>query len=310
LLESSLSPDVAFKGRMMVTHWFGHQTTAEEVEVYHAPPNLYRREYISPEGTVQRVQISDGDVEQNFLVRQNKTISGDAVKSYEKVMSPEREMALLLKNYELSVSTKADEVAGRKAWILELKPLVTGKSWQKLWIDQQVGLILENKKFLPKHHYAVLSRYSKIEIQKQVKPELFELTVSSNDVAGTGHGLEPDFLTLEELKKATGKNPSFPTDLPEGFAFESADYFPYRDHVVLHARYTDGLAVLSLFQTDLPVRVPKNATATLAPPTKGGGSIRLSTVGNVLNWKRGGQYFTLMGDVSKELLQSISAKLK
>ena len=308
LLESALSPDVPFKGRMMVTHWFGKQTQAEEVQVYHALPNLTRREFLSPDGAVQRVMVSDGDTEEILLLKNRKVVSGDAVKSYEKVMKPERELEMLFSNYELSVSTNTDEVAGRKAWVLELKPKVSGKPWQRLWIDQQAGIILENKRFLPKHHYAVLSRYSHIEISKSLDPKLFELTLSS---AGAGPGLEPDFMTLEELRKATGKPVSFPQELPAGFAFESADRFNYKDHEVLHARYTDGLDVLSLFQTDRPVSLPKGGTAALAPPAKGlGSSIRLSTAGRVLNWKHGKQYFTLISDVSVELLQSISAKLK
>ncbi|MBI3554313.1 MAG: hypothetical protein HY077_17590 [Elusimicrobia bacterium] len=311
LLESALNPpDVAFRGRMMVTHWFGKQTSAEEVEVYHSPPNLNRREFLSPDGAVQRVVVSDGDVEEIRLVRRQRVVSGDAVKSYEKIMKPERELELLLKNYELSVATRTDEVAGRQAWILELKPKVAGKPWQRLWVDREHGLILENKRFLPKRHYAELSRYSRVELSKNLDPRLFELKLASASTAGAGSGLEPDFMTLEELSKATGKMVSFPTELPSGFSFESADYFSVGEQTVLHARYTDGLAVLSLFQTDKPVRLPKGGTATVAPPSTARPSIRLAAIGKVLNWKRGRQYFTLMGDVSVELLQSVSAQLK
>lgn len=311
LLDAALTPDVAFQGRMMVTHWFGKQTQAEEVEIYHALPNLTRREFMSPDGAVQRVMISDGDTEEILSLRRQKVVAGDAVKSYNKVMRPERELELLLANYELSVATQTDEVAGRQAWILELKPKVAGKPWQKLWIDKEAGLILENKRFLPKHHYAVLSRYSRIEIDKKFDPGLFALTLSSITAAGAGSGLAPDFMTLEELRKAVGRDVDFPTALLAGFAFESADRFAYKDHEVLHARYTDGLDVLSLFQTDKPVTIPKSGTAMIAPPAKGSGSgIRLSTAGRVLNIKRGKRYITLISDVSAELLQSISAKLK
>ncbi len=310
LLDDSLSPEVSFRGRMMVTHWFGKQTRAEEVEVYHGPGNLYRREFLSPDGIVTRVQVSDGDIEENLLVKHHKVVSGDAVKSYEKVMKPEREMELLLANYEISVSTKPDEVAGRKAWVLELKPKIAGKPWQKLWIDQEHALILENKRYLPKKRFAVLSRYSRIEVAKQLDPKLFELSLSSRAVMGGAHGLEPDFKTLEELKKATGKDVSFPLELPAGFAFESCDDIHWGPQIILHARYTDGLAVLSLFQTDKPVRLPAGATATIEAPSTKTGSIRWAVVGKVLSWQHGKHYFTLMGDVSTEVLQEISAKLK
>lgn len=311
LLQDALNPDVAFQGRMMVTHWFGRQTQAEEVEVYHALPNLTRREFFAPDGTVQRVMISDGDTEEILGMKRHKVVSGDAVKSYDKVMKPERELELLVANYELSVSSKTDEMAGRKAWVLQLKPKITGKPWQRLWIDQEAGLILENKRFLPRQHFAVLSRYSRIDIDKKLDPKLFALTLSSTAIAGAGSGLAPDFMTLEELKKAVGHDVRFPAELPAGFAFESADHFTYKGHEVLHARYTDGLDVLSLFETDRPVAMPKGGTAAVAPPSKGSGSgIRLSMAGRVLAIKRGKRYLTLISDVSAELLKTISARLK
>ncbi len=62
---------------------------------------------------------------------------------------------------------------------------------------------------------------------------------------------------VEALNKATGDHSSLPLRLPGGFVFESADVFPVGKSKVRHARYTDGLTVISLFLTDRPVRLPK-----------------------------------------------------
>ncbi|MFA6004210.1 MAG: hypothetical protein WC881_09085, partial [Elusimicrobiota bacterium] len=69
--------------------------------------------------------------------------------------------------------------------------------------------------------------------------------------------------------------------------------------------YTDGLAVLSLFLTDRPVRLPADGAglnARLSPP----GSMRISSMGKVFSWKRGRQHYTLMSDVSRDLLGRIA----
>ena len=160
LLDATLAaPAVGYEGRMMVTHWFGKQTQAEEVQVYHSLPDRTRREFLEPDGSVSRVVVSDGDDEEVLLVRQNKVFKGDAVKRFDKLMSPETEQALLLKNYRLAV-VKTDKVAGRDAWVLELTPLIAGKPYQRLWIDEETRVVLENKRFLPKKSSAALSRYS------------------------------------------------------------------------------------------------------------------------------------------------------
>lgn len=309
LLDFSLEPPaVAFQGRMMVTHWYGKQARAEEALVYHSPPNLTRREFLAPDGSVTKIVVSDGEREQVRLVKAKKVIAGDAVKTYEKVMPAEKERELLLKNYKLTVSGP-EKVAGRSAWVLHMEPAAAGKPSQDLWIDQETRAILENKRYLPKKSFAALSRYSHFEPKKSLPDSLFALDAATAAIAGKG--LEPDFMSLQQLNDATGQDIKFPEELPGGFLFESADFFTVGKHTVRHARYTDGLAVVSIFETDKPARLAKGSTAAVsAGSSKGAGQLRLSSSGKVLNFRRGAFFYTLMGDVTRELLQSIAAGLK
>jgi outer membrane lipoprotein-sorting protein len=308
LLDAALQPPgVSYEGRIMVTHWYGKQTRAEEMNIYYSPPDRYRREFLAPDGGVARVMISDGEREEVHLLKQKKVLGGDAVRSSEKQMPEAKERELLLKNYRASV-LRSDKVAGRPAWVLELKPVAQGKPWQRLWLDQETSVVLENKRFLPKRSFVELSRFDRFEPRPKLDDALFQLQLGT--AAIPGQGLEPDFLSLDELKKATGKSADFPTELPGGFLFESADYFTVGKETILHARYTDGLAVLSLFETDKPVRLPKTGLGRMAGPDKGAGALRLSSAGKVLMWKGGRRHYTLMGDVSRDLLEAISARLK
>jgi negative regulator of sigma E activity len=305
LLDWSLEgPTSAYRGRMMFTQWFGKQARAEDVEVYHEGDRV-RREFLAPDGTPARVIVSDGERQEVHLVKKGKVLRGDAVKSYEKLMPPERERELLLKNYRLTASGPQD-VAGRACWILEIAPLVAGKPEQRLWIDQDTHVVLENKRLLPGRAFAAMVRYTRFTPAADLDDSLFEL--DDTTAAKAGKGLEPDFMTLEQLNAETGKHASLPAELPAGFVFESADFFTVNKSTVSHARYTDGLSVLSVFLTDKPVRLPKGAPA----PQSGlpGASLRLSSAGRLLQFRRGRAHYTLVGDVSKELLQRIAKALQ
>src|ERR1035437_860811 len=127
LLNSTLVPPaVPYQGHVTVTQWFGKQTRSEEMRVFVSPPDKIRREFLAPDGSVTRVSVSDGDEESVFLVRAGKTIVGDAVRSYEKVLPPDLERETLLSNYDLSTST-ADKIAGRPTWRLTMKPKMVDK---------------------------------------------------------------------------------------------------------------------------------------------------------------------------------------
>lgn len=310
LLDSVLNPpQVSYEGRMMVTHWFGRQTRAEEVRIYHKPPDKTRREFLNPDGSVSRITVSDGNREEVHLLKQRKIVQGDAVKIYDKLMSPETERKLLFKNYRLSV-LKRDQVAGRSAWVLEMAPLAPGKPFQRLWIDEETRVVLENKRFIPRKPFAALSRFNRFEPRQGLDDGLFKLELASG-AAVAGKGLEPDFMSLDELKTATGNSANFPDALPGGFVFESADFLVVGKSTVRQARYTDGLAVVSLFATDRPVRLPKKGILAAAPAAaKGARTLRLSSSGEVLSWKRGRQHYTLIGDLSRDSLESMASGLK
>ncbi|MBI3564236.1 MAG: hypothetical protein HY079_03460 [Elusimicrobia bacterium] len=308
LLDSVLAaPAIPYQGRVMVTQWFGKQTRAEEMRVFVLPPDMIRREFLAPDGVVTRVSVSDGDVEEVRFVRAGKTVRGDAVRSYEKVLPAEAEKALLLENYELSSST-GEMIAGRPTWRLTLKPKAEGKPWQTLWLDRETKVALRTKRFLPRRPFASQAQFTAFEPRKAPAQSLFDFDSSTSGVIDA-RGLAPDFMTLDQLNKATGDAAQLPATLPGGFAFESADVFPVRNSQVRHARYTDGLTVVSIFLTDRPVRLPKGGTLRTGDVHLPG-PLRASTAGKITRWGSGKRNFMLMGDLSRELVADIVKSLR
>jgi outer membrane lipoprotein-sorting protein len=308
LLDAVLTaPTVAYSGRLTVTQWYGKQTRAEEMRVMFLPPDNIRREFLSPDGTVTRVSVSDGEVESVRLIRAGKTVVGDAVRSYEKVMSPELERQALMSNYELSSST-AEKIAGRPTWKLMMKPNIEGKPWQTLWLDQETKIVLRSRRFLPKRPFASKAEFAVFEPRAKLDPALFVVDGASTGTI-QGPGLAPDFLTLAQLNAATGDAATLPEKLPGGFIFESADVFPVGKSKVRHARYTDGLTVISLFLTDRRVRLPKGGVIS-SGSTNLPGLLHASRAGKLIQWGGGVRHFTLMGDVSRELVADIVKSLR
>ena len=307
LLAAALSaPDRPYHGHLTVTEWSGRQTRAEEVEVYYSPTNRYRWEFLAPDGSATRVAVSDGSHETVLLVRPGRTVTGEAARSSTKLMMPQREKELLLRNYRLC-ATGPDMVAGRKAWVLDMRPRISGKPHQLLWIDTETQIILSIKRYLPKKQFAALSRFTRFDLKTPLPESLFDLQMDS--ATPVTQDMTPDFLSIDELEKATGRETDLPAELPGGFAFESADYFDVGKDAVRHLRFTDGLAVLSVFLTDKPVRLPSGGALRPASQISPPGSLRLSSTGKVFSFQRGKQYYTLMSDVSRDLLEHIAANV-
>jgi outer membrane lipoprotein-sorting protein len=321
LLDATLAPpSVPYQGRVMVTQFFGRTksgaiaTRAEEMLVHVSPPDRVRREFLAPDGSVSRILISDGDQESVLLVQSGRTVLGNALRGEEKVLAPELERETLLSNYDLSVST-AEKVSGRATWRLTIAPKVEGKSWQTLWIDQDTKIVLRMKRWQPQRPFASEAQFTSFEPRKEQDPELFRVEDStdgrvdaSSGAVVRARGLAPRFLTLDQLG-AAGGGPRLPDTLPGGFIFESADEFFIRKSPVRHARYTDGLTVLSVFQTDRPVRLPKDGSAIPAGAEPLPGALRASSAGKVLQWKVGARHYVMMADVSRDLMAEIAKTL-
>lgn len=310
LLDAVLSrPELSYSGHLTVTHRFGGGSRVEEAEVFFSPPNRYRWEFLAADGGVERVVVGDGAVEQVRIPGRRKVFRGEAIKGAGKLLSPERELELLGRNYRLAFAG-AESVAGRPCWILELSPKEDGKPFQRLWIDREARVVLQNKRYRPRTGFAVLSSYNRFEPVMEEWPDSSFTLPEASSTAGEEHGLGPAFLTLDELNQVLGPSSAVPSELPGGFLFESADFFETGKETVRHLHYTDGLAALSLFITDRPVRMPGGRGASFGTGRPSQGPLRLSIAGSWLHFKRGRQHYTLMSDVSAELLDDISAGLK
>jgi hypothetical protein len=251
--------------------------------------------------------VSDGTDEYVRVVSKGKTLKGAAVRSQEKNISAEEERLLLIRNYKCSLS-QPESVAKRKAWVLILSPVVPGKPEQRCWVDQSVGALLKVTRAFPDEQYEMSSSF--IDFDPTWVPQKKDFQWVDDGGGVKEHELYPDFLTMEELNKLTGNKWSPAKELPAGFVFESADYYGARKSPVLHWRYTDGLAVVSLFRTDGPVGSGKGSGGESLAQDRLPGSLRLTGTMHSYTWKKGTHHYTLVSDLSRPLLKKIAAQFE
>ena len=289
LLNNTGSP---FQGVVVMTHWSGAHTQSEEARIVVAGPQRYRCEFLTPAGQIQRVVVSNGGREMVYLPTRRRIFSGASIGAGPQ--PPRGDMDLLERNYEIrSVGTAL--VAGRPTWKVRLVPRAEGKPHQFLWIDQATGALLEIRRFLPDRPYAASVRYTEYVPAPQNQKQLFELTDADLPIPEE-HGLSPQFRSFEEM----GSEGQVPAELPYGFVFESGNRFTAQGHPVTQYCYTDGLALLSLFQTPVPVQMSPRSNVD-----EMGEGAPLTIPPQMVQGERKGAHFTLLGDSSPALLQAV-----
>ncbi len=297
LLDTAYAgPAFAYQGRVMLTQWTGKQTSAEEVNVFFAPPGRYRLEFLSPDGSIDRVVLGDGHREQVQLMKQGKVVSSYATETSPRFIDKAEERRLLLANYKVTL-VGPENVMGRSTWVIDLTPNAEGKPTQRMWIDRDSKAVLEVKRTLPTG--GASTQFTRFEA-KTLPDSLFgqDSTIVSQEI---GKPVE----NPEEARQMSGKSGD-QGNLTGGFSLVGADLFDVKGETVRHLRYTDGLIPVSLFVTRVAVEAPKapdTGARSLTSPIYFG----LSTPVNVSQWKEGKEHYTLIGEVDPALLQRITA---
>ena len=155
-----------------------------------------------------------------------------------------------------------------------------------------------------------------IQIDLPADESDWDFTFSPPAGVKTEHNrLRPDYLEFDEASEATAMSPMVPQWLPSGYLFESLNVLPYKGATILHYRYTDGIDVLSLFQSPRRARVRFQGELTQAGKAVqdlavGGGSARLTLTseGKFLEWL-GEDHFVLVGRLGADAMRRVAESL-
>lgn len=300
-LQRGLSDAPSYEADVVFVRTSGSQRTAERMRVLNDAGGRSRRDYYDSAGRVARTLLEVYGNQWLYLPRQRKLLTGTAPSS-----SPaERQrgdMELLLANYRLF-----DE--GEKPWkdrpcrVLSLVPQMKGKPRQTLWIDRGSGVILRSLRGVDDHPEA---RFDVVRFltEPTFSPSAFEVP-SASDLVVAPHELDPDFYSLSQMGGAQGLQIRLPATLPGGYVFDSGDRFELNGSPVYALRLTDGLSMLTLFETVRPVQKLARLNGLPHDMQESGLNALRGTVAHVAQWKARARYYTLIGDCSPGLLQQI-----
>jgi len=288
-------PVSAYKGRMITGRWKGRSSmAAEEVNVYYSPPGSYRYEYLSPSGQTEKVVLLDTA---RSGIEWIKSGSGDfcEAKNPPLLISPERERRLALLNYRAGAA-RVDRLLGRAVFVIELTPRIPGKPRQTVWLDKRTHVVLAARRYLEEGGFVELSQFTSFEPCQRIPSAIFEgRQASLMDQMPEG---DAGRTMMAEVIRSNPK----PLSLPGGFSLRSVDVFEVDNSRVQHFQYTDGLMPLSLFQSERPLELSGDAITKLPDNAV----MAEVSGGRIRSWRRKKSHYTLMGDLSPDLIERIA----
>lgn len=229
----------------------------------------------------------------------------------------------LLQNYKARI-LDGGRIAGRDTYMIELESKSPGRPSRKVWIDKDMSVILKMENYDSQKKLRGFFVFSEINFNPEIDESAFRVRsriIGWRKPPGE-RGREEIWnynqgeLDIESIKKKTQLNIVLPGKVPEGFILESIRFIKLRDHENIHLRYTDGLAMLSVFES------PSDGEGFFrkrddGPPRPPGGIESINIAGVdcevlsagpmlILRWKQGDIYITLMGEMErKEMIEIV-----
>lgn len=269
--------------------------------VFHAPPDKWRIEYLSPAEASGRVMIRDGDTTWQLEPAEKRIFvtSGDVgIENYEQVDS------LLLANYTIRPISAAVQ-AGRKCQMMQLIPKHPGKSSWRIWVDDRIGNILRRERYAPDGKVDMASQFTRFE-PGRVDQRLFDSSrLPRYEVVNRTWGIH--MLGEGETFRIAGIKP--PQTLPGGFHLRSACQVSGHPGSV-QLTYSDGFCAVSLFAcADQTYGQPISNHARHALIGDVSGHVETYGYLTSLYWSSGKYNYTLVADIGERVMIDMAKSL-
>lgn len=221
--------------------------------------------------------------------------------------------------YDVTVAA-ADRLMDRLCTVVEIRRREDGALRERLWIDEESGLLIRRETFDGGEEPVRLATYLSLDLDPepvlggeageiQAPPESYEIAAEASDTAVTGgRGMEPvDARGLSALREAGW---AVPPALPDGYAPIGAYAVDAGASQPLQLVYGDGLYVVSVFQqSGAPdwASLPEGAQRVAAldfPAYEWPGAVPPRLV-----WEAEGRTFSVVGDAPTADLVALASAL-
>lgn len=213
-----------------------------------------------------------------------------------------RRMAALEENYDVR-SEGTQRVMDRPATLLALYASASGDLRERLWIDDDTGLLLRRESYGTDGSVARLATYLDLDLDPD-PPDTEDGTVLEERIKGVA---PVDELGFDALREAGW---TVPEELPGGFEAVGAYVVSSESSQPLHLVYTDGLYTVSMFQqTGTPQWDSLPSGARLVEDLPGRVYEWPGALPHRLVWAAAGRTWSVVGDPTPEQLREIARAL-
>lgn len=209
----------------------------------------------------------------------------------------QEELELLQSNYVAKV-TGVEQVAGRPAVVVELRPHSNTERWRRLAIDRESWVILRIEDRLGPKEVQRVMQYQDVDYltSTPADPE-FRPSEELLKEFGDGSREVTSRFEPEQLSKVVGFTVRMPKWVPAGYKFEGAYPIPClckERHQAARIEFSDGLSTLTLIEAGYPG----------CPAAKKGLPGNAPTLLN--KFRHNGVYYLAVGDVPQQVRERVA----
>lgn len=332
---------VDFEGRFTLIHRTPMGNQSFEIHEYRKAPDKRRIEVVSPSDFTGLGMVMSGEKSWRLESSEKKRFPFHFLPPDQLEDTQFHNLNLLLKNYKVRVFD-GGSVADRDTYLIEITPKRPNRPSRKIWIDAEKGVPLKSELYDAQKVLRRLTAYSNINFGPTIDEKLFKNPRKFWDIKKRPrgpHGEEiwnqgqgkPDVAKIRD--KAQFSVILF-EQLPGGFSLQSINTIEFDKAKNVHLRYSDGLTVLSVFQSPFdrppgpdrrpggppPDREKPREEPPPGPPPGGpekdekininGIECKVLSMGpiTIFRWRKGSIYFTLISEATQKEMIGIATK--
>ena len=294
---------IDYEGTKLLTAVRGERV--ETVTILESSKRLgkLRLEFLSPESVSGRLIVDDGVTAWQYEPSLHLVVRGPSFAG-----SPASAIRLdEIPRYYAAEVLGAEEVIGRQTVVLALTPRATGVS-RRFWVDQSTGVILRTEARDARGSVLFTSFFTRISFSLNLPSALFRFHLPAGARIFSFYLAGDPIAAPQALRQEAGFAVRVPEVLPVGYRFRDGTVARYGALAAAAATYTDGLSVLTIFQTP---------SSRLAFPQAGeriqlhGGRARFLDLGyfRMLMWESRGVSLAAIGTLPATALVMIADEL-
>lgn len=306
ILESSLKAQLhlSWTGVSRVEAFQEGENVILVTQIVHQPQLFHFVKYLEPSMLRGRIIFDDGVYARNYVPGKNKLSISPSFNSLEAGKKQIENLALLLKNYQVSASP-GGALLNRPVIKISLDPLYPGNPRMVIWVDEETHFPLKRERYSAEGKLINVTTFMSLEFPNQVDSQkLMEgLSLKLKEKPLPPQSLA---LTMEEVKKQAKFDVSLPRYLPPGYSVRETRLL--EEGKLVKLTYTNGLGVVCLFQR--PRAHVKMRYYSRVKFGQMGAQFREKGISRTLVWTRENITYVLIGDISRDELNRIALSIE